>query len=201
MAADMRRREFIGLVGGAAAAWPLAVRSQQPAKLPTIGFLGVSTSAAWTPWTIAFVRRLGELGWTDGRNLAIEYRWAEGHSERFAEFAAEFVARKVDIIVTSGSAAPAAMKATSTIPIVFALVVDPIAAGLVTSLARPGGNATGLSGQSNETASKRLEILRDYEQTTCCHVADDVPIIDGVDYRGRLRRKAGPGASAIPRER
>jgi putative ABC transport system substrate-binding protein len=157
----MRRREIIRLLSGVAAAWPLAAQAQQVAKLPTIGFLGVSTSAAWTPWTTAFVRRLSELGWIDGRNLAIEYRWAEGRSERFAEFAAEFVGRKVDVIVTSGSAATAAMQATSTIPIVFGLVTDPIAFGLVTSLARPGANVTGLSVQSNETASKRLEILRD----------------------------------------
>src|SRR5689334_4508459 len=105
LGSSMRRRDFITLVSGAVASRSIAARAQQPAKIPTIGFLGVSTSAAWTPWTTAFVRRLGELGWTDGRNLAIEYRWAEGHSERFAEFAAEFVARKVDIIVTSGSAA------------------------------------------------------------------------------------------------
>ena len=140
----MRRREFLNVVGGAVAAFPLAARAQQ-AKRPTIGFLGVSTSSAWTHWTGAFVRRLGELGWTEGRNLTIEYRWAEGSGERYVEVAAEFVRLKVDVIVTAGSAIPAAMQATSTIPIVFALAVDPIAGGLVTSLARPGGNVTGLS--------------------------------------------------------
>jgi putative ABC transport system substrate-binding protein len=156
----MRRRQFIGLLGTMAVGSPLVTRAQQ-AKRPIIGFLGVSTSSAWTHWTGAFVRRLGELGWTEGRNLTIEYRWAEGRGERYVEVAAEFVRLKVDVIVTGGSAIQAAMQATSTIPIVFALSVDPIAGGLVTSLARPGGNVTGLSVLSNETASKRLEILRE----------------------------------------
>jgi putative tryptophan/tyrosine transport system substrate-binding protein len=158
---DMRRRGFISLLGGGAAAWPLAVRGQQPGNLPTIGFLGVSTSAAWTHWTAALVQRLRELGWIEGRNMAIEYRWAEGRVERSAEIVAEFVHRKVDIIVTAGTAVPAAKQATSTIPIVFALASDPLGSGLVTGLARPGGNVTGMSTQSNDTASKRLEILRE----------------------------------------
>jgi putative ABC transport system substrate-binding protein len=157
----VNRRELITLLGSAAAAWPLAAPAQQPGKLPTIGFLGVSSSSAWTHWTAAFVRRLGELGWTVGRNVAIEYRWAEGHFERYAEVVAEFVRLKVDVIVTGGSATPVAMRATSTIPIVFAVAVDPIAMGLVTNLARPGGNVTGLSALSPETASKRLEILHE----------------------------------------
>jgi putative ABC transport system substrate-binding protein len=157
----MRRREFIGLLGGAAAAWPLGARAQQPGRRPTIGFLGVSTASAWTHWTAAFVQRLGELGWIDGRNVAIEYRWAEGRGERNVEYAAEFVRRKVDVIVTGSSAVRALMQASSTIPIVFALAADPVAMGLVTSLARPGDNVTGLSILSNETASKRLEILRE----------------------------------------
>jgi putative ABC transport system substrate-binding protein len=155
------RRKVITLLGGAAAAWPVAAWAQQTGKRPTIGFLGVSTSAAWTHWTAAFVRRLGELGWTEGRSLAIEYRWAEGRGERYVEYADEFVRLKVEVIVTGGSAVPAAMRASSTIPIVFALAVDPIAGGLVRNLARPGGNVTGLSVLSNETASKRLEILRE----------------------------------------
>ena len=114
---------------------------------------------AWTHWTPAFVRRLGELGWIDGRNVTIEYRWAEGRAERYVEVAAEFVRLKVDVIVTGGSAIPAAMQATSTIPIVFALAVDAIREGIITNLARPGGNVTGLSALSSETASKRLQIL------------------------------------------
>src|SRR6266508_2086867 len=102
----MRRRDFITLLGGAAAAWPLAARAQQ--KLPTIGFFGTTTASAWGPWTAAFVQRLRELGWIEGRNLAIEYRWADARSERFAEIAAEFVRLKVDVIVTGGNAAVAA---------------------------------------------------------------------------------------------
>src|SRR6516162_6445162 len=114
----MRRRNFISLVG-AAAAWPLAARAQQAAKLPTIGFLGGATPSLWSAWVSAFVQRLRELGWVEGRNVAIEYRWADGHVERYVEVVAEFVRLKVDVIVTGGSATPVAMRATSTIPIVF----------------------------------------------------------------------------------
>jgi putative ABC transport system substrate-binding protein len=156
----MKRRQFIALLGGAAA-WPLAVRAQQPGKLPTIGFLGASTSSNWSHWTAAFVQRLRELGWIEGRTVAIEYRWAEGHRERFDEFAAEFVRLKVDVIVTVGSGAEAARQATSTIPIVFALAGDPVGSGMVGSLARPGGNVTGLSIQSTDLAGKRIELLRE----------------------------------------
>jgi len=157
----MKRREFITLLGGAAAAWPLAARAQQAGKLPTIGFLGASTPSAWSQWTAAFVQRLRELGWTEGRTVAIEYRWAEGRSERYTDIAAEFVRLKVDVIVTVGSAVAATKQVTSTIPIVFAIAVDPVGSGMVASLARPGGNATGISVQSTELAGKRLEILRD----------------------------------------
>ena len=131
------------------------------AKLPTIGFLGAGTPSAWSHWTAAFVQRLRELGWIEGRTVAIEYRWAEGRSERFAEIAAEFVRLKVDVIVTVGSAVAAAKQATSTIPIVFAMAVDPVGTGMVATLARPGGNVTGLSIQSTELAGKRLELLRE----------------------------------------
>ncbi len=156
----VRRREFIALLGGAAA-WPLAAGAQQTGNVPTIGFRGVSTSAAWTHWTAAFVQRLRELGWIEGRNMAIEYRWAEGRVERFAEIAAEFVQLKVDVIVTAGPPVFAAKQATSVIPIVFATVADPLGSGLVASLARPGGNVTGLSLASPELAGKRLELLRE----------------------------------------
>jgi len=156
----MKRREFITVLGGAAA-WPLAVRAQQAAKLPTIGFLGTSTPSTWSNWVAAFVQHLSELGWVEGRNVAIEYRWAEGRTERFAEIAAEFVQLKVDVIVTSGGAGLAVKQATSTIPIVFAIANDPIADGLVASLARPGGNLTGLSLLAPDLAGKRLEILRE----------------------------------------
>jgi putative tryptophan/tyrosine transport system substrate-binding protein len=157
----MKRREFITLFGGAAAAWPLAARAQQPGKLPTVGFLGGATPAAWSPWTAAFVERLRQLGWIDGRTVAIEYRWAEGRPERYAEIAAEFVRLKVDVIVTSGSAVEAVKQATSAIPIVFAVATDPVGEGLVASLARPGGNVTGLSVQATDVAGKRLALLRE----------------------------------------
>jgi putative ABC transport system substrate-binding protein len=157
----MRRRTFISLVGGAAVSWPLAARAQQQSKLPTIGFLGPPTASAWSQWVVVFVQRLRDLGWIDGRNVAIEYRWAEGRSERFEEIAKEFVRLSVDIIVTGGTAAPAAKRATSVIPIVFAVDNDPVGTGLVASLARPGGNVTGLSVQAPDLAGKRIELLRE----------------------------------------
>jgi putative ABC transport system substrate-binding protein len=157
----VNRRSFITLVGGAAAAWPLAARAQQPGKMPTIGLLGAAAAAVWRPWTDAFVQRLGELGWIEGRTVSIEYRWAEGRPERYAEIADEFVRRNVDVIVTAESAAAAAKQATSTIPIIFAIGTDPLAAGLVASLSKPGGNVTGLSNVQIDLASKRLELLRE----------------------------------------
>ena len=156
----MRRRAFLTILGGVAA-WPFAARAQPPAKLPTIGFLGASTQSNWTQWTAAFVQRLRELGWIEGRTVAIEYRWADGRSERHAEIAAEFIRLKVDVIVTVGGAAGIVKKATTTIPIVFALSSDPVGGGLVASLARPGGNITGMSIQSTELAGKRIELLRE----------------------------------------
>ena len=159
---QLKRREFVTLLGGAAAAWPLAVWAQTAGKLPTIGYLGVTTPAVSAQRLAAFVQRLRELGWIDGRNITIEYRWAEGSNERTAEFVAEFVRRKVDVIVTGGGPAVAAAKqATAIIPIVFQVMTDPVGAGLVDSLARPGGNVTGLSNQSAESAGKRLELLRE----------------------------------------
>jgi putative tryptophan/tyrosine transport system substrate-binding protein len=158
----MKRRQFITLLGGAAAAWPLATRAQQPtAKLPTIGFLGTAAASAWAPWTAAFVQRLVELGWIDGRTVAIQYRWAEGRAERMAEFAAEFVRLKVDVIVSGGNAAAAAKQASTVVPIVFTMVDDPVGMGLVASLARPGGNVTGLAMQSTDVVGKRLALLRE----------------------------------------
>jgi putative ABC transport system substrate-binding protein len=156
----MRRRDVIALLGGAAA-WPLAVRAQQP-KLPTIGFLGANTASTQRELTDAFVQRLRELGWIEGRTVAIEYRWAEGRTERYIEIAAEFSRLKVDIIFTAGTASViAAKQATSVIPIVFGSAGDPVGTGLVTSLARPGGNVTGLSIQQADVGAKRLELLRE----------------------------------------
>ena len=156
----MRRREFITLLSSAAATWPLAARAQQAGKLPTVGFAG-SNASAWGPWTAAFAARMHELGWIEGRTLAIEYRWSEGRPERINEIAAEFVNRNVDVIVTNDSSAPTMKQATSVIPIVFVLGNDPLGTGLVTNLARPGANVTGLSVQQTETDSKRLGLLRE----------------------------------------
>ena len=157
----MRRREFITLLGGAAT-WPLAARAQQPVKLPTIGFLGANSPAVQSRWTAAFVQRLRELGWIEGRNVAIEYRWAEGRVDRAPGIIAEFVRLKVDVIVTHATAnILAAKQGTSVIPIVFAAGADPVGIGVVDSLARPGGNITGLSNQFTDLAGKRIEILRE----------------------------------------
>jgi putative ABC transport system substrate-binding protein len=131
MASHIGRRKFLAMLGGAAAIWPLAARAQQPAKLPTIGFLGASTSVAWSSWVSAFEQRLRELERINGRTIAIEYRWAAGRPERYAEIAAEFVRLKVDVIVTSGSAVAAAKQATSLIPIVFAVASDPVGSSMV----------------------------------------------------------------------
>jgi putative tryptophan/tyrosine transport system substrate-binding protein len=158
----MKRREFISLLGGVAAAWPITAKAQQPSKLPTIGFLGAASASAMKSWLDAFVARLRELGWIEGRTVAIEIRWAEGRRERVAEIAAEFVQLKVDVIVTSATPPTlAAKQATAVIPIVFAAVSDPVGPGLVASLARPGGNVTGVANQTSDTAGKKLELLHE----------------------------------------
>jgi putative ABC transport system substrate-binding protein len=155
------RRAFIATAGGSITLGAaVASRAQQAGKLPTIGFLGADASA-FSPWTAAFVAHLRELGWIEGRNITIEYRWSQGRTERYAEIAAEFVRLKVDVIVTVGSAVPTVRQATASIPIVFAVGIDPVGSGLVASLAQPGGNVTGLSIQANELAGKRLEIARE----------------------------------------
>jgi putative tryptophan/tyrosine transport system substrate-binding protein len=156
------RREFITLLGGAVAAWPFAAMAQQPHKLPTIGYLGPNTRSLDSQRLVAFLERLRALGWIEGRTIDIDYRWAEGRNERLAEFAAEFVRRNVSVIVTSATPPTVAAKqATSAIPIVFASVGDPVGAGVVESLARPGGNATGLSLQATDATGKRFDLLRD----------------------------------------
>src|SRR5262245_41162305 len=158
----MGRRDFVALLGGTAAAWPLAARAQQSGKLATVGFLGASSASGWSSWVAAFVQRLRELGWIDNQTVAIEYRWAEGRDERFAEIAAEFVQLKVDVILTFGTPSIlAAKKATAVIPIVFAAAGDPVSTNLVASLARPGGNVTGLSIQQTDLVGKRVEMLRE----------------------------------------
>lgn len=161
----VRRRDVVALLSGAALApivSPLSALAQQRGKLPTIGFLGATTPTVWSAFVSAFLQRLRELGWVDGRNMMIEYRWAEGREERYAEFAAELVRLKVDVIVTSGTAPVLAVKsATTEIPIVFAAAGDPVGTGIVPSLARPGGNVTGLSNQQTDLAGYRLDLLRE----------------------------------------
>jgi putative tryptophan/tyrosine transport system substrate-binding protein len=156
---SMRRREFLLLIGGVACAGSRAAPAQQARKLPTIGFLGTVTQSTWP--VEAFEQRLHELGWIAGQTITVDYRWAEGHNDRIVAFAAEFVRAKVDLIVTGGNAVAAAKQATSTIPIVFAVAADPLGGGFVDSLSHPGGNVTGLSLQSPDLASKRLELLRE----------------------------------------
>jgi putative tryptophan/tyrosine transport system substrate-binding protein len=157
----IRRREFITLLGSAATL-PFGALAQPTPRLPTIGVIGAATPSAWAPWISAFSERLRQLGWIEGRTVAVEYRWGEGRAERFAEIAEEFVRLKVQVIFTGGGGAGlAAKQATSVIPIVFALAQDPVGTGLVASLARPGGNLTGLSILATDLAGKRLEILRD----------------------------------------
>lgn len=186
----MRRREFFALMGAAAIARPVASHAQ-PARLPTIGFLGAGSRAAWAPSVARFERRLRELGLVDGRTVNVVYRWADGKGERFAAFAAEFVQLKVDVIVTAGSAVAAVKQATSTIPIVFAVTVDPVGSGFVASLARPGGNITGLSSQSLDLAGKRLQLLRQVIPTL-----SRLAVLANTGYPTAVRESANVQAAA-----
>jgi len=154
----MRRREFLAGISGIAAS-PFAARAQQTTRLPVVGFMGAATPSAWVPWTAAFVRRLDELGWVDGKTVKIEYRWAAGSEERYAEIGTELVNLDAKVLVAVGG--DAAKKATSKTPIVVALMSDPVGTGLVSSLARPGGNITGMSIQSTDLAGKRIELLKE----------------------------------------
>jgi putative tryptophan/tyrosine transport system substrate-binding protein len=155
----MERRELIKLLSATIAAWPLVAQAQQGTPRH-IGVLGADATV-WNSWTVAFVARLQELGWIEGDTIDIEYRWAGASSKRVSDFTAEFLRRHVDVIVTYGSAAAVLKQATTTIPIVLAVAFDPVSAGLVSSLAQPGGNITGLSIQQPELIGKRLELLRE----------------------------------------
>ena len=156
----MRRRKFIAGIG-AAAVWPLTVRAQS-GRLPLIGFLGAHSASSQREWTALFVKRLGELGWIEGRSVTIEYRWSEGHFERAPSLVGELLRQQADVVVTHATPnVLAAMQATSDIPIVFAVAGDPVGNHLVASLSRPGGNVTGLSIQSPDLAGKRVELMRE----------------------------------------
>ena len=196
------RRAFITLLGGAAAAWPLAGNAQQTGKLPTIGFLGGTSPSVVSQSVAAFVQRLRELGWVEGRNVAIEYRWSQGRQERLAEIAAEFVRLKVDIIVTNGDSVDTARRAIAAIPIVFALANDPVGGGLVASLAQPGGNVTGLSLQATDLGGKRLELLREIvPRLRRLAIIVDVGYSDSVLEMGEVRAAARTlGIEAAPAE-
>jgi len=158
----MRRRQFITLLGGAAATWPLAARAQQPAKIPRIGFLGNSTATMEANLIGPLRDGLRELGYEEGRNVIIEFRWADGKYDQFPALVAELLAAKVDVIITAGTPATLAIKkATSTVPLVFIAVGDPVGTGVVPNLGRPGGNITGLSSIAPDLEGKRLELLRE----------------------------------------
>jgi ABC-type uncharacterized transport system substrate-binding protein len=184
----VRRRSFIAALGSAAA-WPVLARGQQPGKV--IGFLGAGAATTWAPMVASFEQRLNELGWIDGRTVTIVFRWADGKSDRFGKIAAEFAGLKVDVIVTAGSAVAATKRITSNIPIVFAAALDPVASGFVDSLARPGGNVTGLSLQSSDIAPKRIEILRE-----AIPGLSRLAVLANADYPGAARESAAVQATA-----
>jgi putative ABC transport system substrate-binding protein len=158
----MKRRKFIALLGGAAVTWPLKGHAQQPRKVPRIGVLLPGTAASFALRTKAFLDGLRDLGYIDGQTIAIEWKWGQDRVEGLPELAAELVGRNVDVLVTGGTPAAKALKsATGTIPIVMAIIGDPVAAGLVQSLPRPGGNATGFSIVAPDLSGKRLELLKE----------------------------------------
>jgi putative ABC transport system substrate-binding protein len=189
----MRRREFLGAMGGAAAAWPLVAIAQR--KPPIVGFLGPASAATMSAWTAAFEQRMRELGWIDGRTVAFEYRWSDGHGDRLAELATELVRLKPAVIVTTGTGVPPLKQVTSTIPIVFTIANDPLGASLVTSLSRPGGNVTGLSQLAADLGGKRLEILRDVvpgiKRLAVLHNAGNVVTATEIDQVAMAARMLG----------
>jgi putative ABC transport system substrate-binding protein len=187
----MKRRAFITLLGGAAAAWPLVADAQQPA-MPVIGWLHSGTPAGFADPTAAFLQGLNEAGFTEGRNVAIEYRWAENQIDRLPALAADLARRQVSVMAASGSPASAlaAKGATTSIPIVFENAADPVQLGLVASLGRPGGNATGFTNVSSELAAKRLGLLRELVPSATSIAVLVNPTRPGVDAQSAQVQEA-----------
>jgi putative tryptophan/tyrosine transport system substrate-binding protein len=185
MTGHIGRREFISLLGGAVVAWPLAARAQQPA-MPVVGFLNSQSPGVYAPMAAAFHQGLSEIGFVEGQNVAIEYRWAQGRSDRLRALAAELVRRHVALIVAAGSSSALAAKAeTTTLPIVFSAAVDPVALGLVASLDRPGGNVTGVTNLSVELVQKQVEMLHELVPTATVTAALLNPTFPGSESQSR----------------
>jgi len=185
MASYIQRRKFLATLSGAAAAWPLAARAQQ-AAMPVVGFLNSETPTGWAPNVAAFRKGLSETGFVEGRNVAIEYRWGEGHTDRLPALAADLVRRQVAVIAAAGASSSLAAKAaTTTIPIVFSAGIDPVAAGLVASLSRPTGNVTGVTNLGVELLQKQVEMLHEVVPTATTVVGLVNPTFPGSEAQAR----------------